>query len=274
MDTDHWITAVLALRRARRVVVFTGAGVSAESGIPTFRDADGFWYRFPPEQFAQWSGLRRMLLTNRRRVAEFVYNVVKPIAEADPNGAHRAIAEIERHIPATTVVTQNFDGLHQQAGSKNVCEIHGSLLEIVDVATAEVVHRLQRSDLTTIVELLQGYIDRRLSLLKLISGLRRCYPLDWRGRNRPNLVLFGDALAEPAWRNAAIAAEDCDLFLSVGTSGSVFPAALLPSQAEAARATVIHIGPQKMQGCWLEGKAEEVLLKLVTTAFPAKMPSH
>ena len=82
MNSDNLITAVLALRKARRVVVYTGAGVSAESGIPTFRDADGFWQRFPPEQFAQWSGLFSMVLSEPRRVAEFILNVVEPIALA------------------------------------------------------------------------------------------------------------------------------------------------------------------------------------------------
>ena len=269
MNTDHWITAVLALRKARRVVVFTGAGVSAESGIPTFRDADGFWHRFPPEQFARWNGLTRMLLTNRRRVAEFVLNVVEPIADAEPNRAHRGIAEIERRIP-TTVVTQNIDGLHQAAGSKNVCEIHGSLLEIIDVATGSVVHRLRRDDLATISRSLRDYVERRTSLLKLISALRRSYPFDWRGRNRPNLVLFGDALAEPAWTNATNAVGECDLLLAIGTSGSVFPAALLPARAEAQGATVIFVGPEAHAGCWLEGTAGEVLEKLVSAAFPTK----
>ena len=93
MNSDNLITAVLALRKARRVVVYTGAGVFAESGIPTFRDADGFWQRFPPEQFAQWSGLFSMVLSEPRRVAEFVLNVVEPIAMAKPNAGHLAIRD-------------------------------------------------------------------------------------------------------------------------------------------------------------------------------------
>src|SRR5580704_14259771 len=124
MDTDNWITAVLALRKARNVVVFTGAGISAESGIPTFRDADGFWQRFPPEQFATWSGLLRTALTRPQLVAEFVLNVVEPVAKAAPNAAHRAVAELQKYAK-TSVVTQNIDGLHQSAGSTHVHEIHG-----------------------------------------------------------------------------------------------------------------------------------------------------
>ena len=140
MDTDNRITAVLALRRAKRVVVFTGAGMSAESGIPTFRDSDGFWQRFPPEQFASWRGLLQTALTSPHSVAEFVLNVVEPIAKAAPNAGHRAVAGLDRRVK-TTVVTQNIDGLHQSAGSQDVLEVHGSLLEVVDVSTRKLVRR-------------------------------------------------------------------------------------------------------------------------------------
>src|SRR5262249_50413141 len=115
MNTDNLITATLALRKAKRVVVFTGAGISAESGIPTFRDSDGFWQRFPPERFASWSGLLQTALTNPRSVAEFVLNVIEPIAAAQPNAGHQAVAELARRVQ-TTVVTQNIDALHQASG--------------------------------------------------------------------------------------------------------------------------------------------------------------
>ena len=98
MNTDNWITAVLALRKAKRVVIFSGAGISAESGIPTFRDTDGFWKRFPPEQFATWGGLAKTALTNPRAVAEFFLNVVEPIAKAVPNAGHQAVAQLQSHV--------------------------------------------------------------------------------------------------------------------------------------------------------------------------------
>src|SRR5690554_254293 len=120
--SDDWITAVLALRKARRAVVFTGAGISAESGVPTFRDADGFWQRFPPERFATWTGLLQTAVTSPRLAAEFLFNVVEPIAQAQANAGHCAIAELGRRVP-TTVVTQNIDRLHQSAGSEDVLEI-------------------------------------------------------------------------------------------------------------------------------------------------------
>lgn len=266
MDTDHRITAVLALRNAKRVVVFTGAGVSAESGIPTFRDADGFWQRFPPETFATWDGLLRTALTRPRLLAEFVLNVVEPIASAELNPAHAAIAQLARHVPVT-VVTQNIDGLHQAAGSDRVLEIHGSLLEVNDVSTGRIVHRFDRQELAEIADSLKKYVAGDQSIMGLLAKLKRQYPLDWRGRQRPNLVLFGDALAEPAWTNACNAVDECDVLLSVGTSGSVYPAAMLPARAGERGATVITVDPQRAPGCWLQGTAAEILPTLLSDAF-------
>jgi NAD-dependent deacetylase len=266
MNSDNLITAVLALRKARKVVVYTGAGVSAESGIPTFRDADGFWQRFPPEQFAQWSGLLSMVLSEPRRVAEFVLNVVEPIAQALSNAGHLALAELEQHVSAT-VVTQNIDGLHQAAGSKEVHEIHGSLWEVVDVSNGRVVHRFTTEQLKDISAALRAYTEERESALKILSALRRLYPYDWLGRHRPNLVLFGDSLAEPAWTKAEQAARSCDVMISVGTSGEVYPAALIPQYAGAAGATVIKIDPKPSSACWLEGNAGTILPELVRAAW-------
>ncbi len=144
MNADNWSTAVSALRNAKHVVGFSGAGMSAESGILTFRDADGFWQRFPPERFATWRGLWKTATTDPHSVADFVLNVVDPIARAEANPGHRAVAALERRAK-TTVVTQNVDGLHQTSGSTDVLEVHGSLLEVVDRLTAQVVQRIDRS---------------------------------------------------------------------------------------------------------------------------------
>jgi NAD-dependent deacetylase len=266
MDTDNWITAVLALRKAKHVVVFSGAGISAESGIPTFRDDGGFWQRFPPEQFATWSGLLKTALASPHLVAEFVLNVVEPIARAEANPGHQAVAALERKVK-TTVVTQNVDGLHQSAGSTEVFEIHGSLLEVIDSSTGEVVQRFDRSQLTQIAETLRKYSTRQGSLLSFLGEFRQLYPFDWLGRHRPNLVLFGDAMAEPAWTKACEAADHCDLLLAVGTSGEVYPAAMLPEHAAAAGATVVTVDPHASGNCALIGNAGVVLPKLIGDAF-------
>jgi len=266
MNAANWSTAVSGLRIAKHVVVFSGAGMSAESGIPTFRDADGFWQRFPPEKFATWSGLWKTALTDPHSVADFVLNVVDPIARAEANPGHRAVAALERRAK-TTVVTQNVDGLHQTAGSTDVLEVHGSLLEVIDSVTAHVVQRIDRSQLTQIAEALRKYAGKQSSLVSLLAELRKHYPLDWLGRHRPNLVLFGDAMAEPAWTKACEVVDQCDLFISVGTSGEVYPAAMLPDQAAEAGAMVITVDPQASGDCPLRGNAGIVLPKLIDDAF-------
>jgi NAD-dependent protein deacetylase/lipoamidase len=273
MNTDNWITAVLALRKAKRVVVFTGAGISAESGIPTFRDADGFWQRFPPEQFATWAGLLRTALTRPQQVAEFVLNVVDPIAKATPNAAHQAVAVLGQHVK-TSVVTQNIDGLHQSAGSTDVHEIHGSLLEVFDTSTRSVIRRLERHDLAQIAETLRKYASHQSSFLSLLRQLRLEYPFEWLGRHRPNLVLFGDAMAEPAWTTACRIVEECDLLLSVGTSRAVYPAAMLPDWAAGAGATVVTVDPQPNSDCPLAGNAGVILPKLISDAFGVGVSSN
>jgi NAD-dependent deacetylase len=266
MDTDNWSTAVSAPRNAKHIVVFSGAGMSAESGIPTFRDADGFWQRFPPEQFATWSGLWKTALIDPHSVADFVLNVVDPIARAEANPGHRAVAALESRTK-TTVVTQNVDGLHQTSGSTDVLEVHGSLLEVIDSLTAQVVQCIDRSQLAQIAEALRKYAGRQSSVDSLLAELRKYYPLDWLGRHRPNLVLFGDAMAEPAWTQACEVVDSCDLFISVGTSGEVYPAAMLPDQAAEAGATIITIDPQPSGDCSLQGNAGIVLPKLIHDAF-------
>ncbi len=273
MNTDNWITAVLALRKAKHVVVFTGAGISAESGIPTFRDADGFWQRFPPEQFATWTGLLRTALTRPQLVAEFVLNVVEPIAKASPNAGHLAVAELEKHVK-TSVVTQNIDGLHQSAGSTDVHEIHGSLLEVVDTSTAQVIRRFERNDLAQIAETLRQYATHQISLFSLLRQLRKEYPFDWLGRHRPNLVLFGDAMAEPAWTEARRVVDQCDLLLSVGTSGAVYPAAMLPDWAAGRGAAVVTIDPHPTGDCPLAGNAGTILPRLIGDAFGTAVTSN
>ncbi len=266
MDIDNWLTAVLALRKAKRVVVFTGAGISAESGIPTFRDADGFWQRFPPELYATWNGLLTTVLTKPHSVAEFVLNVIEPVAKAEPNAGHLAIVRMEQRVK-TTVITQNIDGLHQSAGSTELQEVHGSLLEVVDTSTGQLVKRFERDDLMRIADCLHQYTSRQQSAETLLLELQQQYPFDWMGRHRPNVVLFGDGLPEAVWTKACEAVVECDVLLSVGTSGAVYPAAMLPENAKAAGATVITIDPKPRHGCWLEGDAGTVLPDLIHDAY-------
>ena len=151
--SDPIAEAARRLRGSRRLLVFTGAGISAESGIPTFRDDEGFWNRFPPERYATWQGLVSTALRRPHEFAEFVHAVIEPIARAVPNAAHRALAAAEKHVPMV-VATQNVDGLHQDAGSSVVHEIHGSFFEVV-YRSGRRRRLLQRNDLLKVAEQLQ-----------------------------------------------------------------------------------------------------------------------
>ncbi len=263
---DPLTQAARELARASQVVVFTGAGISAESGIPTFRDQEGLWDRFPPEEFANWPGLLRTAAVRPRLAAEFLVAVLEPVARAQPNAAHRALAALEQHVQVT-VITQNIDGLHQEAGSRTVHEIHGSLFQVVSLR-GRPIRRLSRQELHDVVESLRRVADSRVSFLGLLRALAPMFSLGPRGARRPNVVLFGQAMAEPDWTLAQQAARQCDCLLSVGTSGAVWPAAGLPAEARTAAARVIRVDPAGGEAdVWLAGSAVELVPQLVARAF-------
>lgn len=269
MKTSTWNEAVASLRDARHVVVFTGAGVSAESGVPTFRDAGGLWEQFPPEKFASWDGLLNVASANPRRLAEFLIEFIDPIARAQPNPAHRGIVRLEQ-FKDVSLVTQNVDSLHQAAGSIIVREIHGTLFETVDAASGSFRRQLTHRDLKKVVRGLRKARDRRFALPRLMIALRPLMGSRMGGVFRPNLVMFGDELSEPAWEQSQEAARRCDAFLSIGTSQAVWPAGGLPLIAQEHGAKVFSIDPEKpASGDWLEGKAGEVLPKLVEAVYNA-----
>jgi NAD-dependent deacetylase len=266
MNRDRLTEASSWLRAAREVVVFTGAGVSAESGIATFRDEDGFWSKFPPERFATWDGLVRTAAAHPREVAEFLLAVLEPVARAKPNPAHRAIAALEKRT-RVTVVTQNVDALHREAGNTIVHEVHGTLFEIVTLK-GEFVRLVSRREMLEVVEAVRGALGGWFVLPRLLAAVSPILGLSPTSVHRPKIVLFGEAMAEPAWSQSLTAARACDLMLVVGTSGLVLPAAMLPSEAQAHGAKVITIGPEEGDGdFWLAGRAGNVLPALIDAAF-------
>ncbi|WP_194791827.1 SIR2 family NAD-dependent protein deacylase [Pseudomonas sp. UFMG81] len=243
----------LLLAHARHVVVFTGAGVSAESGIATFRDKlTGLWERFDPAQLASAEGFA----ADQALVWGWYEMRRAGIAQANPNPAHHAIASLAARVPKLTLVTQNVDDLHERAGSQDVLHLHGRL-------DAFRCYRCARP-----VEALPPLADGALEGRRIEPP--RC--AHCAGPLRPGVVWFGEQLPEPVLSQACEAAEHCDLLLSVGTSGLVQPAASIPRLALAAGATVLHINPQpQVSGHRREfaiaGKAGEVLPGLMTRGF-------
>lgn len=200
-------------------------------------------------------------------MARFILTVLEPIAKAEPNAAHRAIADLaEKTI--VTVITQNIDNLHQEAGSQRVREVHGSLFKIVD-SCGTFIRRLTKADLLHMVEHLHETLGGSVTIMKLLRGFHQILGLSWRGTTRPSIVLFHDNLAEPDWSLAAEDADWCDLMVVVGTSAQVFPACTLPVKVRMRNVPVIEINPgnSEFDSIWLEGKAAEVLPRLVKEAY-------
>jgi NAD-dependent deacetylase len=237
------------LRAAEHVVVLTGAGVSAESGLPTFRDPlTGLWSRYRPEDlatpeaFARGPELVWSWYGHRRDAAR----------AARPNPGHVAIARLESLVPRLTLITQNVDDLHRRAGSCSPIELHGNLF---------------RSRCVRDGSPHEACVDDALSAHRL----PRCP--DCEALLRPGVVWFGESLPEAALESARDAVTACDVLLSVGTSHQVFPAAALPSIALAAGASVAVINPDpgaadRVRGIqYLIGKAGELLPSLVTAAW-------
>ncbi|MCA9087004.1 MAG: iron dicitrate transport regulator FecR [Planctomycetaceae bacterium] len=264
-NTD-WQKAVDAVRNSRRIVVFSGAGISAESGIATFRDEGGFWQKFPPEDFANWQGIAQVALFQPRRLAEFLIAVLEPIASAVPNAAHQSVAALQQ-THDVAVVTQNIDGLHQEAGSQTVRELHGSLLRVTTSGHPPQKESLTREQLAAIVRDMKNLTGDWLWTPQLLKIVHPLLHVGASGFRRPDVVLFGDALAEPDWSQAEQDVHDCDLLITVGTSGLVYPAALLPEMARERRVPIIGVDPLTPCGdIYLCGKAATVLSELVAAS--------
>jgi NAD-dependent deacetylase len=241
------------VQEARRVVVLTGAGVSAESGIPTFRGADGLWRRHRAEDLATPEAFGR----DPRLVWEWYAWRRELIAARRPNAAHEAIAALETHVPEFLLVTQNVDGLHRRAGSRRIVELHGNLWRVRCVAEGAVTENLE---------------------VPLPSLPPRCA---CGALLRPDVVWFGEALPTDAIRQAYDAVESCEVMLVVGTSALVQPAASLPmiAKAHGAYTVEVNLEPTPVASYADEshhGKAGEVLPRslgpLAQPRFPAPNP--
>jgi NAD-dependent deacetylase len=227
------------IKQARAVAVLTGAGVSAESGIPTFRGTAGLWRQFRPEELATPEAFHG----NPELVWEWYDWRRGLIAKAQPNNGHRALTEMERCASRFTLITQNVDGLHQRAGSSHVLEVHGSIWTL------------------RCTECQRAWQDVRVPL----PVLPRCV---CGSIARPGVVWFGEGLPEDVWMAAERAAVECDVFLVIGTSAVVYPAAGLVHRAKAAGAKVIEVNAEKTAissfvDCALTGPAGEILPALV-----------
>jgi NAD-dependent deacetylase len=232
--------AAQRLRGARRSLALTGAGVSAESGVPTFRGPEGLWRQFRPEDLATPEAFRR----DPRLVWEWYAWRREKVAACRPNAAHRALATLDARTPEFLLATQNVDGLHTLSGSRRLVELHGNLWRV----------RCTGCDSTS--------EDRRVPLAELPP---RC---DCGALLRPDIVWFGEPLPIEAIDRAFAAARQAEVVLVVGTSSIVYPAAALPQVALSAGAFVIEVNPETtplsaLAQVSLRGAAAEIVPALV-----------
>jgi NAD-dependent deacetylase len=206
-----WDAISEKLQDAEKIVFVTGAGISQESGIPTFRGKEGLWRKYDPMQLATIDAFYQ----DPKLVSEWYEERRRNILDAKPNPGHLAIAELGKY-KNVHVLTQNIDGLHQRAGSKNVYELHGSIITIKCTVCS--------------------FKD------KITTGFLQLPPLCKCGNMlRPDVVWFGEALPQDVWEHAMKQASTCDIMIVVGTSLAVSPANLLPVYAKQNGATMVEV---------------------------------
>ncbi len=219
MDLYNEVAELLVKKRS--AVALTGAGVSAESGIPTFRGPGGLWTFYRPEDIATPEAFER----DPEKVWRWYRMRLEKIFEAKPNPGHYALAEMERLGILNCVITQNVDELNRLAGNKCVVELHGSIRRIRCVSC--------------------GYVERLEDLSKLDNLPPKC--LRCGSIMRPDVVLFGEPIPMREWTRALTETYKAEIMLIVGTSGSVYPAALLPHIAKERGSLIIEINPEETE---------------------------
>jgi NAD-dependent deacetylase len=226
------------LRPDTRIVVLTGAGISAESGIPTFRDAqEGLWAQFRPEELASPEGFR----ANPKLVFDWYAWRRKMVLETKPNGGHHILALWEKQFSHMTLITQNVDGLHQAAGSRELIEMHGSIHQLVCCKERHPSPWVEATDDVPLCTRCQS-------------------PL------RPDVVWFGEMLDRRILQRIDQALATCEVFLAIGTSGLVYPAAGFLDEARTAGALTVVINKERVgeDRCdlLLQGSASDILQRL------------
>lgn len=219
------------------ITVLTGAGISAESGIPTFRGENGLWRNFRSEDLATPEAFSN----DPQLVWEWYEWRRKLVRDAKPNPGHYALAELENQILAFTLITQNIDGLHQLAGSRNIIEMHGNLWQVRCTKCGKIEH------------------NHEVPFRELPPMCKQCNSI-----GRPNIVWFGEIIPMAIIDSALIAIEKCDVMLIVGTSGVVEPAASLGLIAKQTGKPVIEINLERTPNSGLYdlsifGKSGEIL---------------
>ncbi len=241
MGEDLIAKTAQSIRQARKVVAFTGAGISVESGIPDFRGPSGLWEKYDPMEYATIEAFH----ANPKKVWNMLKDMAVLLESSKPNPAHSALAKMEEMGLLSSIITQNIDHLHQDAGSKRVIEFHGSSRSLVCIICG------------------QSY-DRHKIKLEPLPPKCSCT-----GVLKPNFVFFGEPIPWGAHLEAKEEAASCEVMLVIGTSAVVSPACDLPIIARKRGATIVEVNLEETQltryiSSWLlKGSASEILTRLL-----------
>ena len=238
---DKEIKAIKGILKKGGIVCLTGAGVSRESGIPTFRGKGGLWETYDPEIYGNMPGLVSLFRKSPEKLVGFISDFYNVLLRSKPNPAHFSLSYLEKSGLVKAVITQNIDDLHQQAGTRSVVELHGNAFR-VRCQGCQATLKLEKHRIKEMVSLLGAVKKSRIGVLKILS---RYYPrcAKCKERFRIDIVLFGEQLCEKDLDLSRELLNDCRALLVVGSSLSVYPAASLPGYAKAAGAKIIEINP-------------------------------
>lgn len=234
--------AVEYIQAAKRISAFTGAGISVESGIPPFRGENGIWNKYDPRIFDI-----DFFVQNPKKTWEYIVEIfVSPFKNVKPNDAHFALAKLEENGLLSTVITQNIDNLHQEAGSETVYEFHGNSKNLLC---------LQCSEISYFTDVDFSYLPPKCKYCK--------------GILKPNFIFFGEGIPQDALQNSMAETIASDVFLVIGTTGEVMPACMIPRLAKENGAKIIEVNTAKtsftnpVSDVFLRGKATEVMNDLM-----------
>ena len=210
------------IEKSKNFVFFTGAGISRESGIPTFRDKDGLWKKYDPAKLASHSAF----ISNPKLVWDFFYSRQRLVCQAECNDAHTAIGRFEntRH-KRSYVITQNIDRLHQRGGSQNVIELHGNIFGMFCIAC-------EKREQYDYFNFFDNFNEEKIPICLVCNNILK-----------PDVVLFEEQLPQDAWSQAVQLSSECDVMFVIGTSLNVSPANTLPYHAVKNHAVLVEINP-------------------------------
>ena len=242
IDSKELKEVVDLIINSKYTFAFTGAGISVESGIPPFRGENGLWSKYNPE-ILELSYFYRNPIESWKVIKEIFYDF---FGEAKPNDAHYALAELEKKGLLKSIVTQNIDNLHTEAGSKEVYEFHGNSRTLVCTNCSK------------------KYLVSELNLSDVVSLCDDCHAV-----LKPDFIFFGEGIPKDAYQKSFQAAQKADVVIIIGSTGEVFPAADVPNFAKNNGAKIIEINPKKssftnsITDIFLQGKASEVMQELL-----------